>query len=562
MSGKTVSISKGKGSIQHNNRQFLTENIDRQRVKDNIVYVKQDIREAYQQIFGKAVDDYNIKQKQKCRKIDDYYEKVRQSKNGEQLFHEVVVQVGDVSDSGYGTDDFNKCRQVLDDYMSDFCERNSHIHVFNAVMHLDESTPHLHISFIPIGDGYKTGMHTRNSLKRSMQEFATGDKVGILGWYEREREVLTERANCYGIEITQKNERRERLSVSEYKQTMREVERLTEVKNELKNDIKELERKKIESIEQKKELEELAPKKRLGHVSVEDYEELKKVAENYQSKLKLIEVENKELKQEVAENKVNQQKAIKEVEQLKTELFESKKEIKELRKEREDFKEHIETSVEQKYQHQLNRLKLDVEIEKEMNRGLVKKLEEVREESKALIERVTSEWKEKYSKLESTLNGVKQKFDEYKRAVKHVTTWRNEFLENHNLSEKWRIFFGDRKEEREMVEKWEKELGAKYSSREFVKEEVERRLEMVRSAREDNRRLEKLKQDDPEAYQREKIQEEKLRQSIEKNIRRNPYVSEEQISTTLQGRLEEAKKKAKVINNHEFSRSRGQSLGR
>lgn len=136
MSAKTISVTKGRGSIQHNNREFLTENIDRQRVKDNIVYVKQDIKEAYQQIFGKAVEDYNAKQKRKDRKIDDYYEKVRQSKNGEQLFHEIVVQVGDKEDSGAGTEDFEKCRDVLDSYMKDFQERNPHIHVFNAVMQI------------------------------------------------------------------------------------------------------------------------------------------------------------------------------------------------------------------------------------------------------------------------------------------------------------------------------------------------------------------------------------------------------------------------------------------
>ena len=222
MSGKTISVVKGKGSIQHNNRQFLTENIDRQRVKENIIYVQQDIREAYQQVFGKAVADYNAKQKQKCRRIDDYYEKVRQSKNGEQLFHEIVVQVGDMTDSGYGTDDFNKCRQVLDDYMSDFTERNPHIHVFIAVMHLDECTPHLHIDFIPIGEGYKKGMSVRNSLNKSMEVYGVGDKVGILGWYEQEREVLTECANRHGVQITQKIEHRNDLSLAEYKRTMTE----------------------------------------------------------------------------------------------------------------------------------------------------------------------------------------------------------------------------------------------------------------------------------------------------------------------------------------------------
>lgn len=530
MSGKTISIAKGKGSIQHNNRKFETPNIDCSRVKDNIIYVKQDIKEAYQQIFGKSVEEYNARQKKKCRRINDYYEKIRQSKNGEELFHEVVVQVGDMTDSGYGTDDFNKCRQVLDNYMRDFIERNSHIHVFNAVMHLDEQTPHLHISFIPIGEGYKTGMNVRNSLNKSMEAYSVGDKVGILGWYERERAVLTECANRYGIEITQKNERRERLSVSEYKKTMREVERLTEAKNNLKNDIKELEHKKIESIEQKKELEELSPKKRLGYVSIEDYEELKKVAENYQSKLKLIEVENKELKQEVAENKANQQRAAKEVKELKQELFEIKQTNKELVKGREDFEKSVKSDYDLKFQHaqqdlaiekfelgkKIANLTMDVEFEKQMNRGLVKRLEEAMEEKKTLIERVMNEWKvkyeeldntwkEKYSKLENAFNEMKQKFDDYRQKAMNVLDWRNEFLKKHNLLEKWKIFSNEKIEDKVMREKFEKETKEKYHyhSDEFIESEVNRKMEMFKKAREEDRRLEKLKVDDPQAYEQE-----------------------------------------------------------
>lgn len=552
MSEKTISIAKGKGSIQHNNRKFETPNIDRLRVKDNIIYVKQDIKEAYQQIFGKSVEEYNARQKKKCRRIDDYYEKIRQSKNGEELFHEVVVQVGDMTDSGYGTDDFNKCRQVLDNYMSDFIERNSHIHVFNAVMHLDEQTPHLHISFIPIGEGYKTGMNVRNSLNKSMEAYSVGDKVGILGWYEREREVLTECANRYGIEITQKNEHRERLSVSEYKQTMREVERLTEAKNDLKNDIKELEHKKIESVEQKKELEELAPKKRLGHVPVEDYEELKKVAENYQSKLKLTEFENEDLKWEIKEVRRDNQKAVKEVLELKQELFESKQANKELRKEREEFKKQIESSVEQKYQHQLNSLKLDVKLEQDMNRGLTKKLEEVREEKKTLVERVTNEWKakyeeldntwkEKYSKLEKTFNNVKHKIDVYKQQFTLAVNWGREFVAKNRLSkDDYDEFLKERKQEynrtyKEADQKVRRNMRYSFGDEKEILEQIDKvainKLTSNQKVREDGYRLERLKVEDPEAYAVEIA--ERRRFELEQRKLRQRYAREQDYGQSL-----------------------------
>lgn len=523
MSAKTISITKGKGSIQHNNRQFLTENIDRQRVKDNIVYVKQELKEAYQQVFGKAVEEYNAKQKRKDRKIEDYYEKVRQSKNGEKLFHEIIVQVGDMEDSGADTEDFKKCRDVLDLYMKYFQERNPHIHVFNAVMHLDESTPHLHIDFIPIGEGYKRGLAVKNSLNKAMEPYAVSDKVGIVGWYEREREVLTECAKRYNIKITHKNEHRRDLSLPEYKKTMEELERLKEAKKELKNDIEELEHIKIDSNLEKREISELKPKKVLGRVSLEDYEELRKVTENYRSKLTLIEVENKELKREIKRAKTDRQGAAKEVDQLKRELFESKEEVKRLNKERERFKKQIEHQMEQTYQEQIDSLNIDVSLEKEINKGLSERIEEVKREKETLVERVTNEWKEKYSqldshwrerysKLEGAFNDVKKKFEGYKEVVMNVSSWRNEFLKTHNLLEKWQIFSNDKNEERKMREKWEKEVGAKYVSREFVKEEVERRLEVFRNVREDNRRLEKLKQIDPVAYQKEMMK----RKEIEK----------------------------------------------
>ena len=41
--GKTISFAKGKGNIRHNNRDFFTDNIDRDRTPNNITYVKQDL---------------------------------------------------------------------------------------------------------------------------------------------------------------------------------------------------------------------------------------------------------------------------------------------------------------------------------------------------------------------------------------------------------------------------------------------------------------------------------------------------------------------------------------
>ena len=80
MSGQmTISFNKANStSLAHNNRENLFGNpdIDLERVKDNIMYVKSDIREMYHEIFDQAVADYNAKQKRSDRKIDDYFSKI------------------------------------------------------------------------------------------------------------------------------------------------------------------------------------------------------------------------------------------------------------------------------------------------------------------------------------------------------------------------------------------------------------------------------------------------------------------------------------------------------
>ena len=56
MSTKTISMCQGKGSLSHNNREFTAKNIDPFRTPDNIIFVQQDLGEAYHQLFGEAVE--------------------------------------------------------------------------------------------------------------------------------------------------------------------------------------------------------------------------------------------------------------------------------------------------------------------------------------------------------------------------------------------------------------------------------------------------------------------------------------------------------------------------
>ena len=60
MSEKRISHCQGKGSLTHNNRKFNAKNVDDTRTKDNIVFVQQPIEEAYEHLFGAAIERYKL----------------------------------------------------------------------------------------------------------------------------------------------------------------------------------------------------------------------------------------------------------------------------------------------------------------------------------------------------------------------------------------------------------------------------------------------------------------------------------------------------------------------
>lgn len=65
---KTISHCQGKGSLTHNNRRFSAKNVDSSRTKDNIIFIEQPIADAYDDLFGAAIERYNAKQKRADRK--------------------------------------------------------------------------------------------------------------------------------------------------------------------------------------------------------------------------------------------------------------------------------------------------------------------------------------------------------------------------------------------------------------------------------------------------------------------------------------------------------------
>lgn len=294
---KTISFVKGKGSLRHNNREFIANNIDETRVPWNTVYIQKPLQEVYEEIFGNAVSEYNAKQKRSDRKIDDYLTKIKNSGNNEKQFYETVIQIGKRDDTGVLDENGNLSeeakvtRDILDEYARTFQERNSNLILFNAVLHMDETTPHLHMDYIPVAHGYKTGLSTRNSLTKGLQEMGIAPAVSksdteTMHWQERERAYISELCKEHEIEIEVLGVDRDSYNIPEYKKAMREKE-AAEVEIEILN---------AEKIEVEAVIENMDRDLESGQMEIEEQKEsLKEITDQISDAEKKVAAKEKTL---------------------------------------------------------------------------------------------------------------------------------------------------------------------------------------------------------------------------------------------------------------------------
>ena len=263
----SISMPQGRGNRQHNLRNYgegkLPSNIDVARTDQNIVWKDETTAHAYHRIFDDAVSEYNAKQKRKDRQIKDYRTHILNSKNGEKEFYEDVLQWGKQEDFIEHPEWRDIAKECLLEYIEGFEDRNPGLELIGAYIHMDEASPHMHFDYIPVAEGYKTGVQKRNSLDRAMRNLIairTGseysprpDEKDASGkctdnatkqWKEMERahfkKICIRRGLAVDGEI--KTPERDSLSVLEYKAEMRkqEIQKLETQEKELRGTLRNL----------------------------------------------------------------------------------------------------------------------------------------------------------------------------------------------------------------------------------------------------------------------------------------------------------------------------------
>ena len=266
MNVKSISMCEGKGSLSHNNREFTARNIDSSRTPNNVVFVQQALSDAYHQLFDEAVEKYNARQKRNDRKIHNYFEhlfnrlpskSVIKGANKQKSFYEHLVYIGTRKDTAVGTPDAEITTECLREYMEGFQARNPNLYVFNAVLHLDESTPHFHINYIPVGH-FTRGLEVRNAKNKALEEMGFGnDARSNDRWRRSEWDILKNICNAHDIEVSEpKKARGYSYTVEEYGEHQdkinalnAEIERLTAERDEAVAEFEKVSRKKVKLTE-------------------------------------------------------------------------------------------------------------------------------------------------------------------------------------------------------------------------------------------------------------------------------------------------------------------------
>ena len=241
---RSLSACFGRGDISHNNRSLITENVNREKIKDDIIICQKSLKQLYHDCFDEALEEFNSRQTRRDRKIANYQEHIRHSRQ-EKEFYEVLFQVGNKDDTGMESDMCKDAADVLAEYARKFQERNPHLKLFNAVVHMDESTSHLHLDFVPVSDeARKNGMRVRNSLTGALRQQGHSGK-GIsntitMDWLEKEKEFIGQLMAERGIEWIKLGTHEEHLSVKDYKLKKRQEE-IVEADNLLEKKIHKIE---------------------------------------------------------------------------------------------------------------------------------------------------------------------------------------------------------------------------------------------------------------------------------------------------------------------------------
>ena len=411
-------LKKLKAIFIHNLRKYEKSNnpdLDLSKSQYNVILkgtnnLVEDVKKLYKLEFDEAVYKYNEKQTREDRKILNYLTKVEEDKQ-KNIATEIILQIGDKEDwQNINLQDKKKMAEVFKNSLEVLEEKG--FKIANATLHLDETSPHLHVVGVPIGTNFKKGLEKQVSSK---SVFSIG-KLEILR-EKIEKTIIEDFNKVYNVNVEKKQEKgliEEHLSITDYKQIKPVLDELVKMvdKNTALEQIKE-ENKKMETdlISNKNKLDNIQKEK------AEKDSEIELEFKNLFAKKQEIERKKKELEEK--------EKELEEIEAREKELENKKKELEEIRRNAENIEFLIRQENEKKQEIAKKKLELEKlqtlfketqeQVEAERER-MAKELEAEKEE----IIRLTVEAKEKKKEEEAKLLEKQKELTEVRENKENV----------------------------------------------------------------------------------------------------------------------------------------------
>lgn len=253
-SGKVAQVSR------HNLREYESAAYDRSQIEiiaGSDKSILDTVKDIYHVEFDAALERYNAG-KRSDRQIDDYLEHVSRSRSD--VAAEIIIQVGD---SDFWKDKSDEERRQMSyiyrDQLRSLEKLVPEFKVASAVIHYDESSPHMHIVGVPVADGYKKGLERQVAKTKVF----TADRLSFLQDRMRENAIrgmeLDQNQNLFaGMQLKEKEKGRNK---DIPKQSLDQYYALTEQIGELSESVKEAHLEQLKStravLDNKKELQHI-----------------------------------------------------------------------------------------------------------------------------------------------------------------------------------------------------------------------------------------------------------------------------------------------------------------
>ena len=229
MAVTTVTIATHMGNQvarEHNkrNRKVTDKECHIRKNGDYAIWADCDPKVAYDKIFGKAVSEYNARQKRSDRKIENYYKSVCKDYRKHPVY-ECIVGVYPKN----GTLSREEQKIILNEYARGWKKANPNLCLIGCYYHADEAgEPHIHLDYIPWSDGYKNGPERQAGLVRALEAqgyHKQGKETAQMQWTQDENRRLEAICKAHGLEVVHpmRGKHSKHLATSDYKYHMNQM---------------------------------------------------------------------------------------------------------------------------------------------------------------------------------------------------------------------------------------------------------------------------------------------------------------------------------------------------